>query len=125
MNPHLTNISLIHVHRATMGIPRFFIFLNFYVRIRSIWKFPGQELNPSCATAVAMPDSLTQCARPGSNLRLCRDLSHYSRILNPLCHSGNSYSPHFKDGGVKAQLSYFPRVTQLYEAVPEVPTGSE
>lgn len=73
------------------NIPQLFNFL-FYGRTYSIWKFPGQGLNPGQGmTAVATPDPLTHCAGWEWNPCLCSDLSQSSWILNPLCHNGNSY----------------------------------
>ena len=50
-----------------------------------IWATAG-----TYATAAATPHPLTHCTRPGIKLCLLRDPSHYSLILNPLSHSGNS-----------------------------------
>ena len=56
------------------------------------WKFPGQELNPSCIFGLhhhscrnARPP--TYCALPG--IKLARDTG---KIINPLCHSGNAFA---------------------------------
>ena len=60
------------------NIPQLFNFL-FYGRTYSIWKFPGQGLNPGQGmTAVATPDPLTHCAGWEWNPCLCSDLSQSS-----------------------------------------------
>ena len=47
------------------------------------------------ATAAAMPDPLTYCTRPGIEPHLHSSLRCCSQILNPPCHSGNSFSFYF------------------------------
>ena len=50
--------------------------------------------------AVAMPAPLTQCTGWGSNLWLCSDLSHCSRILNPVHHKGTPVCLFLKTGSI-------------------------
>ena len=59
----------------------FFLFFFLEWVHRNIGKFPGQELNML---------QLRQCQSLRGNLCLCSNQSYSSRILNPLCHSGNS-----------------------------------
>ena len=49
----------------------------------------------NCATAAPTPDPLTHCTRLGIEPLPLWQLSHCSRILNPLCRSGNSCPRHF------------------------------
>ena len=71
----------------------FFFFLNGCTLF--IWKFPDQGLNPSHRCNLCHGCSNTGsfnplCRARGANLHLNSNLSCCCRILNPLCHSGNS-----------------------------------
>ena len=57
---------------------------------RSIWKFLGWGLNPSCSCGTVI-SFLPPVLDWGSNLCLCSNPSLCSQILNPLYHSRNSY----------------------------------
>ena len=77
--------------------PIFFFFSSFG-QTHSIWKFPGQELNPrhSCDLCCSCDNARSfnpLCQGGESNLHLCSNLSLCSKILNPLCHSRNSSGP--------------------------------
>ena len=71
-----------------------FVFVLFYGHTRGMWKFPGPELNLSCScdhscgnNGSCQPTALGW----GSNPCLHSDLSCCNQILNPLCHSENSW----------------------------------
>ena len=60
-----------------------FIFIYFFIRCtHSMWKFPGQGLNPIQAAAAAVLGLLAHCAEPGLNLHYCNKQSCCSQILN-------------------------------------------
>ena len=81
---------------VTVPPPFFPTFFFFFSCIRGIWKFLGQGLNLSFSCDLhcsgGNTGSLTHCSGWGSNPYLHSNPSHYSRVLNPLCYSRNSWN---------------------------------
>ena len=95
----LMDTSRISFCRATIGIP-IIIVLKFYIHTHSIWKFPGQGLNPIhicdlCCNCGGNLGSFNLMCQAGNwtCMHLCSDLSCYSWILNPLHHSTTAGTP--------------------------------
>ena len=79
----------------------FFSFLFFFGCTQSIRKFLGQRSNLSSstyATAVAALDTLTHCTGLGMEpdpQQQPEPLQRQCQVLNPLCHTGNSWNVFF------------------------------
>ena len=117
----------VHYHRAPIGTPKillfnfffshcrkarffcfllinniavfYFIFKNYFSHIYSLWKFLGQELNPSQSW-----DLHHSCGNLGSLTHCNTTSTGTSWLINPLCHSGNSCTMFI----LKNEVHFFP-----------------